>query len=121
MAEQRRAGLIKLYVGGEVQDAKGNFTYNLGRSKRESIIGADGVHGYKEIPQVPFIEGAITDRGTLDLGALASGRDLTISLELGNGKLISLRDAWFAADGNASTEEAEITVRWEGASAEEVA
>jgi hypothetical protein len=120
MADQRRAGLIQLQVNGEIQDAKGNFTYNLGRPKREAVIGADGVHGYKEMPQVAFIEGAITDRGTLDLAALQTGKDLTVTLTLGNGKLISLGEAWFAGEGGGSSEEAEIAVRWESKNAEEI-
>lgn len=120
MADQRRAGFIQIQVQGEVQDAKGAFTYNLGRPKREAIMGSDGIHGFKETPQVAMIEGAITDRGTLDLSALVTGRDLTVTLTLGNGKVIVLRDAWYASDGTASSEEAEIPVRWEGANAEEV-
>jgi hypothetical protein len=117
---QRRAGLIQLQVNGEIHDAKGSFSYNLGRPMREAMIGADRVHGYKETPQIAFIEGAITDRGTLDVAALASGRDLTVTLSLANGKVIVLRDAWFAGEGTASTEEAEIPVRWEGSNAEEI-
>ncbi len=120
MADQRRAGLIQLKVNGEIHDAKGNFTYNLGRPKREAIPGADGIHGYKEMPQVAFIEGVVTDRGTLDVAALVSGRDVTVTLDLANGKVIVLRDAWFASEGSASTEEAEIAVRWEGNNAEEI-
>lgn len=120
MGDQRRAGLIQLKTNGEIQDAKGNFSYNLGAPKREAIQGADGMHGFKETPQVAFIEGAITDRGTLDVDALVKGKELTITLALANGKMISLRNAWFAGDGTASTEEGEIQVRWEGASAREI-
>lgn len=120
MADQRRAGLIQVQIQGEIQDAKGSWSYNLGRPKREAMVGADGIHGYKETPQVSMIEGAITDRGTLDLAALATGRDLTITLTLSNGKVIVLRDAWFAGDGTVTTEESEIPVRWEGANAEEI-
>lgn len=119
MADQRRAGLIQVQVNGEVQDAKGAFTYNLGRPKRDAIVGSDRIHGYKEVPQVAFIEGAITDRQTLDLAVLVTARDQTVTLTLGNGKVVSLTDAYFAGDGTGSTEEAEIAVRWEG-SAEEV-
>jgi hypothetical protein len=120
MADQRRAGLIQLQVNGEIADAKGNFSYNLGRPKREAIPGSDGIHGYKETPQVAYIEGAITDRGNLDLSALTTGRDLTVTVSLSNGKVIVLKDAWFAGDGTASTEESEIAVRWEGSNAEEI-
>jgi hypothetical protein len=120
MADQRRAGLIQVAVNGEIQDAKGNFTYNLGRPKREAIVGADRIHGFKETPQVAFIEGAITDRATLDLNALVTTRDATVTLQLANGKRIALSNAWYAGDGNVSAEEAEIAVRFEGAAAEEI-
>lgn len=119
MADQRRAGLIQLQVNGEIYDCKGSFTYGLGRPKREAIVGSDGVHGFKETPQAGFIEGAITDRGNLDVSALVSGEDLTVTLTLGNGKVVALGEAWYAGDGTASTEEGEIAVRWEG-TAEEI-
>lgn len=118
--DQRRAGLIQFKSNGEIYDAKGAFDYNLGNSKREAIMGSDGVHGYKEVPQVPFIEGAITDRGNLDVSKLTSMKGATVTLDLANGKLITLNEAWFAGDGNVNTEEAEIKVRFEGASADEV-
>lgn len=120
MADQRRAGLIQVQIQGVIVDCKGNFSYNLGRPKRETIVGSDTVHGYKEVPQPCFIEGAITDRGTLDLNALVTGTNQTITLTLANGKVIVLRDAWYAAEGKASSEEAEIEVRWEGITCEEV-
>jgi hypothetical protein len=120
MADQRRAGIIQLQISGEIADCKGSFSYNLGRPKRETMVGSDTVHGFKEVPQVAFIEGAITDRGTLDLAALVTGKDQTVTLTLANGKVIVLRDAWFSGEGTASSEEAEIAVRWEGTNAEEI-
>lgn len=117
---QRRGGTISLQTNGELQDAKGSFSYNLGAPKRDAIIGSDGVHGYTEKPQVPFIEGAVTDRGSLDLKALVTMKGATITLELANGKVVVLRDAWYADEGTVTTEEGEIPVRFEGKSAEEI-
>lgn len=117
---QRRGGIIQLQVNGELYDAKGNFTYNLGRPVREAIVGADTVHGYKETPQVAFVEGEITDRGTLDLEKLVTMDGATVTLELANGKVICLRDAWFAGEGTGNTEEGNVAVRFEGKSGEEV-
>lgn len=117
---QRRAGILFLKVNGSIQDAKGNFSYNLGKPKRESIVGADKVHGYKEMPQPAFIEGEITDSASLDLAALIATDDATITLELANGKVIVLRNAWYAGEGTGQTEEGNIQCRFEGASAEEV-
>jgi hypothetical protein len=120
MADQRRGGIIQLQLNGELQDAKGNFTYNLGRPKREAIVGADGIHGYKETPQVAFVEGEITDRGNLDLDKLVTMKDATVTLELANGKVVVLRDAWYASEGTGNTEEGNVAVRFEGKSAEEI-
>lgn len=120
MADQRRGGIIFVKIDGAIQDAKGNFTYNLGSPMREAIVGADKVHGYKETPQVPFIEGEITDRVDLDLAALTKIKDATITLELANGKVITLREAWFAGEGTGNTEEGNIAVRFEGIQAEEI-
>jgi hypothetical protein len=122
MAEypNRRAGTLFLKVDGVIHQAKGNFTYDLGAPKRDAIVGADNVHGYKEAPKVPFIEGAITDRGDLDLEKLFLLDGALVTLELGNGKTIALSDAWFAGEGTASTEEAEVPVRFEGKRAVEV-
>lgn len=116
----RRAGTLFFKVDGTQHDAKGNFTYNLGKPKREGLVGADTVHGYKEMPQVPFIEGEITDRSDLDLEKLLNLDGVTVTLELANGKVVLLRDAWFAGDGNVGTEEANIQVRFEGLGGEEV-
>lgn len=120
MANQRVAGLIQLQTNGEVLRAKGEFTWNLGEPKRESVAGSDGVHGFKETPQVAFIEGAITDAGDVDVRALVKLKDATVNLKLGNGKMVVLNQAWYAGDGTGNTGESEIGVRWEGISAEEV-
>jgi len=117
---QRRAGIISVKVNGEVQDAKGNFSYNLGRPKKDAIIGADQVHGFKEVPQVAFIEGEITDRQDLDLKALLDLEEDTVTLDLANGKTIALTKAWYAGEGTGNTEEGNIAVRFEANTGNEV-
>jgi hypothetical protein len=116
----RIAGIIFIKVDGVQYDAKGEFTYNIGAPMREAITGADAVHGFTETPQVPFIEGEITDRASLDLSKLVNIYDATVTLELANGKVIVLRDGWYAGDGNVGTAQANITARFEGLSAEEI-
>lgn len=120
MTAQRRAGLIQVMVGGVLQDAKGEFEYNLGIPKRDEINGADGNHGFKETAQAAYIKGAITDRGTLDLEALVTLDDTTVTLQLGNGKTISLPHAWYAGDGTGKTSEAEIDFHFKGQRAREI-
>lgn len=116
----RVGGIIELKVNGSIYSAKGNFTYNIGRNRREGVVGADRVHGYKETPQIAFIEGEITDRSTLDIEALVKTDNATVYLRLANEKVIVLRQAWFAAEGTGNTEEGNFGVRFEGMSGEEI-
>lgn len=119
-SSKRRGGIIFVKVNGDLQQAKGSWSYNLGKPKREPIVGADGVHGFKETPQAAYIEGKITDRGTLDLASLVQVQDATVTLELANGKVIMLSEAWWGGDGTVSTEEGEIEARFDGITAEEL-
>ncbi len=120
MANRRVGGILFFKLDGELFQAKGNFTYDIGAPKRDAVVGADGVHGFKEMPKVPFIEGALTDNDALDLERLLLFRDGTATLELANGKVIVIREAYYAGEGNVSTEEGEIPLRIEGIRGEEV-
>lgn len=116
----KRGGIITFQIDGVTYDAKGSFTANLGRPLRESIVGSSGVHGYKETAQPASIEGTITDRSDLDLAKLVTLTGVTVAMTQANGKMIVLRDAWFAGEGSVETEEGEIEVRFEAISGEEV-
>lgn len=116
----RVGGIISLKVDGTVYNAAGSFTWSLGKPTREGIAGMDRVHGYTEKPTVPFIEGTITDNDGLDLDLLADWKDATVTLDLPTGKTITLYKAWFTnKDGlSGTTENGEISVRFEGMTAE---
>jgi len=121
MAE-RRAGITFFKVDGAQFPIKGEATYGLGRNTRESIVGQDGFHGYMETPTAPFIELTITDGAEIDLDNLSRINNSTVQLELANGKLIVLREAFCTnPDGlGGSTSEGEINLRFEGRAAEEI-
>jgi len=116
----RVGGIINLKINGQLYKAKGAFDYDLGIAKKEGIVGMDKVHGYKEIPVVPYIEGSITDDSNISFEQLAKTTEATITLELANGKTIVLRNGWWASNSKGNTEEGEIEARFEGLSAEEV-
>jgi hypothetical protein len=120
MAGERVGGIIHLKVDGAQYAAKGEFTYDLGVPKRDAVVGTDGVHGYKEEPKVAYIEGAMTDGIALDVKTICGIVDSTVTLEVANGKMIVLRNAWYAGDGAVKTGEGEMAVRFEGLSAAEI-
>lgn len=117
---QRRAGLISFAVDGVRYEAEGAFTTNLGEPKKEMLVGSDGVHGYKEEPQVPFIDGKLRDSDTFDRRAFVQMKDKTVTLEQANGKVFVLRDAVYAGDGTMDSGDGTMDVRFEGVSADEI-
>ena len=112
----RVGGIIRLTVDGAQLQAKGAFTANEGNPKKEMVVGTDGIHGHKETIQVPYIDGAITDSLNLDTTSLCNITGATVIVDFANGKSFVLRDAVFAAEGEVSSEEGEIKVRFEGTS-----
>jgi len=117
----RRGGIIYVKADSYQFDVKGQFEYNLGVPKRDPIIGHDGTHGYKEVPQEAYISGEITDSADMDLkNDLLNLTGATITLELANGKVIVLEEAFYSGDGTGQTEEGNITVRFTGITAKEI-
>lgn len=118
---ERIAGFFELKSDGFVLSAKGSFTVNLGQPKREGILDSRKVVGFGEKPQVPFIEGAITDFSDTHVkDDILNVTDATITIKAGNNKTYMLENAWYAGDGNIDMEKGEIQVRFEGLDAEEM-
>lgn len=115
----RRGGIIFFKWNGRQYDVKGEATYNLGKAKRTAIVGRDRVHGFTEEVQVPFVELELTDAADLDLAELVTAENGTAVLELANGKIIVLRDGWFAGAGDVTSNEGVIKARFEGLSCTE--
>lgn len=113
-------GRVFIKVDGVMHQAKGDFDYGIGEPKREAVVGSDRVHGFKTTEQVPYIEGKITDSSDLSLAALQSVENATVTLELANGKVIVLHEAWYAGEGKGNSGEGEIDFRFEGMRGEEV-
>jgi len=114
------AGIIEVKIDGEIFRAKGNWTWNLGKVKKEMILGADGPHGFKGTPQAPRIEGEITDLYDLSVEDLVSLSEATVTLALANGKVIVLKRASYTADGDVQTEEGNIQAIFTGFDCTEV-
>ena len=123
MAEQRRAigGTLYLKIGGVMRKAKGEFTYNEGKPKRESVMGADNWHGFTEEQQPAFLEGAITNDGELRSKDVTGVTKETVTADLANGKTFVLREGVYVGEGTTNTSSGEMGVRFEGPSGEEIA
>jgi hypothetical protein len=84
------------------------------------MVDSKRVIGYSEKPQVPFIEGMISDYSDFSVKDLTATDGATITIKAGNGKTYMLEDAWYAGEGDIDLEKGEVQVRFEGMDAEEM-
>ena len=97
---------------------EGEVTYNLGRLKREGVLSSTGVAGHNAKPQIPFCEGEIVVTDDLDIETLIGLDSIEkVTLELYNGKIFILKNAWWASEGDIKSD-GKMDFRFEGLSAE---
>jgi len=111
---QKFAGIAFLQVGGNQLRLRGNFTVSPSPVERTMIAGQDGVHGYQELPRVPYIEGDISTTPDMRLESLDGMTDVNVVAQLANGFTYSLISATCKAALEANTRDGQVRVRWEG-------
>jgi hypothetical protein len=117
---QRFAGIAYLMIDGDQLPLRGNFTVSPSAVERTMIAGQDGVHGYQELPRVPYIEGDISLTPAVFLEDLESQTDVTVVAQLANGKQYTLAGATCKAALEGNTRDGQARVRWEGLWCEEM-
>lgn len=120
MSNSRVAGRIFFKVDGQQYSVGASVTYNLGLPKRESGSDSSFEHYYKEKPQVPYVSGELLDRNSVDVAKFLALDEVTVTLEIANGKTIAFRDGWQAGEGEINAEEGMIGFKFEARSAEEI-
>ena len=114
MATARVGGVVYLRVDDKLYPlGDGDITFNIGGLKREAVLANAGVAGFSAKPQVPYIEGELVHTKDLDIPALLVVEDARVTAELYNGKTVLLHNAYFAGDGE-FTSEGKLKFRFEG-------
>jgi hypothetical protein len=108
------AGVAYLTADGVNYQLEGELKYDVGVVTRETKTGQDTVHGFSEMPRAPYISASIRDSGGLSLAAFNGMRNVTLVLELANGKTVIGRNMWTVEAQEVDTVEAKFTCRWEG-------
>lgn len=114
MALSRLAGVAFLWIDGRSYPLVGDALYNPSSVTRESLVGMDTVHGFKETPMAGYIEGTIRDGNDLSVASLNGLTDSTVVLELANGKTVTGRNMWTAESQEVDLAEGKFKVRFEG-------
>lgn len=117
---QRIAGVAYLKVDGGMYPLRGNFTVSPSALERAGIAGQDYVHGYSELPRVPFIEGDVSLVAELSMEDIEAITNATVTAELANDKTYVLREAWCRSALELNTREGQTRVRFEGVECDEL-
>lgn len=115
----RLAGVAYLTVDGTNYMLAGDFTYSVSKVARETLVGQDRVHGYSEKPAQGKMSCSVRDAGGLSVANFNAMTNVTVTVELANGKTIVGRNMWTVEGQEVKTAEAIFEVKWEGFSVEE--
>lgn len=116
---RRLAGVAYFTVDGVSYMLAGDFSYSPSQVKRETISGMDGVHGYKETPIPGFISSTLRDAGSLSVASFNAMTNVTVMIELANGKIVTARNAWTVDSQEVKGSESTFDVKFESALVEE--
>jgi hypothetical protein len=111
----RVGGTAKLRVNGVPFLVKGAIDWNLGRPKKEDVLGQDKPHGFKEVQQFAMIKCTVTVTVDTDVVLLTTGEGLTVTAEIPDGRVVMLEAAWQSGEGTVNTEEGELEVEFKSA------
>lgn len=123
MAEQFDdiGGLYTMFVNGVEFALKGDPEFDVGGEKRSVVRGKDGkMHGTTLEIVGSSISGTTTNTSELDLIALRSTKDATITLNCPNGKVVSFPHCVFTGEGKVSGAEGEVSFEFTGDVAHEI-
>jgi len=117
---QRIAGVAFVKVNGNMYPLRGNLTVSPSPMERAMIAGQDYVHGYSELPRVPYIEGDFSTLQGLSIETIAAMVNVTVTAELANNTNFVLQEACCRAALEINAREGQFRVRFEGTACNEI-
>jgi hypothetical protein len=113
------AGTAQITVDGNSYMLEGSAKYSPSTVKRETLMGMDGYHGVKETPVPGSISFSARDKGDLVVFNFNTMRNVTVVLQLANGKTIVGRNMASVDSQEVDSTEATFDLKFEGPSVTE--
>ena len=117
----RFAGTAFVSIDGEQYALRGNLTVSPSPVERTMLAGQDGVHGFQELPRVPYIEGDFSTLPGFSLEDILNQTDVTVIAQCANKWEYVLHNAVIKGGFEANTRDGQLRIRWEGLNMEEIA
>jgi Phage tail tube protein len=117
---QRIAGTAFVMVDGNQYALKGNLIISPSVVERTMIAGQDSIHGYQELPRVPWVSGDFSTIPELSLEDLVLQTDVTVVIQCANRRQYTFSQATCKGNFEANTRDGQLNVRWEAMFCEEL-
>ena len=113
-------GTAFVKVNGAQYPVRSNLTVSPNAFERTMIAGQDYVHGFTEVPRVPFIELDVSTIPGLSFEQMEQSVNVSVTAELLNGRTYVLKEAAYIRPVDINTREGMGRIRFEGTSCEEL-
>lgn len=117
---RRVAGIIFIKIDGDQVSGRGDFEYRLSGLQNSAIPNADGTVAIGGQYLEGYIKGNISNYNETDHGDLKGLEGVTVTLELGNGKVIVAKDAFQVDESVGNVSEGQFTLHFCSENVEEV-
>lgn len=111
---RRLAGLVWLWIEGVEYEVVSQPQYGVSSVTRTTLASMRGISGYSETPKPGFIAATIRDDGTFNVRDFQDMTNVSVTLQLANGKRISGSGLWTVEAAEVDSTEATFSVRFEG-------
>jgi Phage tail tube protein len=111
----RRAGVTAAFINGVPYDIT-EARYSPTQWVRETLVGLNAVHGYRENPNQGRIVITVRDAGGMTVADFNNMTDVEVQLQLANGKSVGGTGMWCTEAVDVAVAEATMEVTFEGVS-----
>jgi hypothetical protein len=116
----RVMGRAQIKADGKIFDSHRGATLDIGGVSRESVVGANKVHGFKEAVKQAKIELEISIKAGTSLAEIGRWDDVTVTFEADTGQTWVLSNGWVTEPPTLTDSDGKAKIVIEGPPAEEM-
>lgn len=116
----RVQGRFQIKANGKLLETHPGATLDIGGSTRETVTGANAVHGFKESIKPAKVECEISVKGSTSLAEIRNWDDITVTVESDTGQTWVVSHGWVTEPPTTTDNDGKAKIVIEGPPAEEM-
>lgn len=116
----RVMGRAQIKANGKIFDSHPGATLDPGGVSRESVVGANAVHGFKETVKQSKVELEISVKAGTSLAEINRMDDITLTFEVDTGQTWVISNGWVTEPATLTDNDGKAKIVIEGPPAEEM-